>query len=279
MSSSHFFENNEMADISLNPKNGEIVLENASIYSVKFHRKTLKNITRIVLTNNELSEIEIPRMGKVNFIKLEKNHLREVKFGGPLPSLVSLDISTNGLQEINLPETPKLLRLNLSRNNIKSFGAQILNSLVVLDLSHNDLEEIVIPYLPSLEFVYLSGNNLRAIHIDPRNKLTLLNLSKNPSLGRLAKSWKKDNIPRVIEDLNYDYELSSLLEEEVQIDNLSNSEELEVPSEETPSMSDNDLEVFEEVSDETLDKSFSEDSTEEIVDRTGSPKLQNIFLF
>jgi len=122
---------------------------------------TMKNITRLTLSHNKISDLPaaIANMENMEILNLSNNSLQEV------PQSIS--------------HMPKLRILNLAMNKLESLprGFGSFPVLEVLDLSYNDLSDEGMPgnfwMMHCLRSLYLSDNNFQYLSPDIKHMINL----------------------------------------------------------------------------------------------------------
>merc|ERR1711994_986599 len=180
---------------------------------------TMRNITRLTLSHNKISELppaianlenmeilnlfnnalnEVPTslsgMSKLRILNLGMNRLKTLPRGfGSFPILEVLDLSYNMLNEDSLPENFFMLHtlraLYLSDNDIEILSPKIKNlvNLRILAIRDNELIEVPeeIGYCTSLRELHLQGNRLTVLppqlgQLEFLSSRKILKLDNNP---------------------------------------------------------------------------------------------------
>jgi len=180
---------------------------------------TMRNITRLTLSHNKISELppaianlenmeilnlfnnalnEVPTslsgMSKLRILNLGMNRLKSLPRGfGSFPILEVLDLSYNMLTEESLPENFFMLHtlraLYLSDNDIEMLSPKIKNlvNLRILAIRDNELVEVPeeIGYCTALRELHLQGNRLTVLppqlgQLDFLSSRKILKLDNNP---------------------------------------------------------------------------------------------------
>lgn len=131
--------------------------------------KDLKNLTKLTLTKNNLSNFELS-LENLKYLDISYNKIRELSTKiGNLKNLVSLNISNNELKKLpqSIGELKKLEMLNLGYNRLSKlcFGVVRLNKLTKLFLYHNKFTAIPIEIslLTKLKTLRLEYNQILSI--------------------------------------------------------------------------------------------------------------------
>lgn len=163
-------------------------------------RNDARNITQLVLTNNQISTIppQIQQYTALQHLRLDNNKLKKiVKEFSHLINLVHLYLPNNEIQELTT-EISNLINLQtliLNHNHLIFLSEEIgkLINLNHLQLNHNKLEELPedIGNLENLVNLYLDNNKLEFLPSNLSNLDKLQNLAlRNNKLKRLPESFK-----------------------------------------------------------------------------------------
>merc|ERR1711970_47348 len=209
-------------DEAANVQNAEIDFSDKSIASLEPDMSrmwAMKNITRLTLSHNKITEIppaiaslenmeilnvfnncleEVPisvsGMPKMRILNLGMNKLNSLPRGfGSFPNLEVLDLSYNNLNENSLPSNffimATLRALYLSDNEFEQLSPDIKNmkNLRILALRDNELVDVPqeIGELVGLRELHLQGNRLTVLppslgHLDFLSSRSILKLDNNP---------------------------------------------------------------------------------------------------
>lgn len=151
--------------------------------------KTLKQITKLDLSNKDLVEFPEDLFKCTNLRKLILSHNKLThipKQINVLKKLKVLDLSYNSLTAIyaNVYKLPKLTTLNVSNNNLSSVPKQLYDSSIrILIIHNNSIASIDEKFMSKLERLNISNNNLSSFVIS-RNSSSIRQLwiGNNPIL-------------------------------------------------------------------------------------------------
>lgn len=159
---------------------------------------TLKNLSRVDLSNNNLTEfpIELTFLSRVHYLNLEHNKISSFPTSfGELTALTYLKLSYNHIVSLpsSITELINLKELDVIFNQIKEipFLLSSLEKLSTLCLGWNKFEHIPqkVVSLPSLTSLRLQANEIRSIEL----------FRPMPSLSEFSISWNKlENPPESI---------------------------------------------------------------------------------
>lgn len=203
------------------------MLQNINLANNEFVVPPLKALQRqyffvsaVDLSRNKLKVVPADDSIMVNIKKLDlsfnplsketiKNVLGEPK------TIRDLNLAGTGITKLTQLETPFLIHLNLSFNNITSLGDKIFERTTLLeslDLSHNQLETIgnyseIWSLLKNLQTLNLSSNPIQSISqgdFDNLDTLRKLSISSLEQCEKIEKSAFK-SVPNLsyLEALNY----------------------------------------------------------------------------
>jgi Leucine-rich repeat (LRR) protein len=99
--------------------------------------------------------------------KVPQMKLKSLKSLHSLVNVVHLDVSGHGLSSMDgLDCFPRIVHLNLARNNIKQLRLPRLKSLESLDLSGNFISQLpkCLEHLATLKILHLAGNSLNVLN-------------------------------------------------------------------------------------------------------------------
>lgn len=145
------------------------------------------------IINHSLSDILVLNFSHNSIKQIDTN------VTNAFPNLIHLDVSHNQLQTFNLNlsgahnnNKSKLILLDLSSNQLRSFDGRQLNNLKYLDLSCNsivDATKLNLSELSDLAYVDLSGNSIKRLHRTLFQNLTKLKVVRLAG-NRLNKIYK-----------------------------------------------------------------------------------------
>lgn len=184
--------------------------------------KTLKQITKLDLSNKNLKQFPVEIFQCTNLTKLilSKNSISEIpKEIKLLRKLKVLDLSNNKIKQLyaDIFKLPKLETLNVSNNQIKSLPRQVIESKIKnlllqnnqitkvtgsissnlerLNVSHNQLSEFIIKQTNSkLRYLWISDNPIRIFQI---NKACIPELSNVYAFTQKADSDLAENYKKI----------------------------------------------------------------------------------
>jgi len=110
-----------------------------------------KNITKLSLFKNQLQEVSVPPLNKLEQLNLSGNQLRTLDLNN-FPELTECYLFKNQLVSLNLENLPKLIKLKANNNKIVEIefkGSEALQKLYLFD---NELEEVDMLSLPQLRY-------------------------------------------------------------------------------------------------------------------------------
>lgn len=193
---------NQLVELDLN---GNMVIDLAPLSNMKNLRKlnlsfnkinrltgleNLVNLRELNLSHNQIESFATLRSPNLERLNLSENFINEGILNFPqLPRLVVLDLSKNQISDLNgltLDRTPALKELKLRSNTIIQIG-QIgrFPGLVVLDLAENELMSVGgLKVLSDVDSIDLSHNKISNLVMgDLPVSLSVLNVSNNPILS------------------------------------------------------------------------------------------------
>lgn len=136
-----------------------------------FYPISLPKLTALNLANNSLMDIAIEEnYPSLSSLDISGNYLNEIDIT-KCSKLYSFNCANNKFTEIDNTHCPELVTLSCSNNQIKTLNLVHNPKLTNLGCDNNLLTKLDVSVLPSLTRLYCSGN-----------KLTTLNLSKNDYL-------------------------------------------------------------------------------------------------
>lgn len=147
--------------------------------------EAFSNLQALNLTENKLSELEIPaHLQQLRFLDVSDNKsLRKLSFGGALAALEKFDASDSKIDELMMPDGFKALKhIDLSRNKMQTFVFEgSAKYLEHLDISGNELEAFSLAgNFDSLKYLYLNDNHLKTLVIRSHlEELRVLHLRNN----------------------------------------------------------------------------------------------------
>lgn len=152
--------------------------------------KTLKQITKLDLSNKDLVEFPEDLFECINLRKLILSHNKLTyipKKINVLKKLKVLDLSYNRISTIyaNVYKLPKLTTLNVSNNELSSIPKQLYNSNIrVLIINNNSIASIDEKNISKLERLNISNNNLSSFIISSNlTRIRQLWIGNNPLLN------------------------------------------------------------------------------------------------
>ncbi|OHS95161.1 hypothetical protein TRFO_10643 [Tritrichomonas foetus] len=176
--------------------------------------KHLKNLKSLDISLNKLTTIDGPiessllTYENLTELKIRGNYLTDIpKSLEALKSLKILHLGNNRLLKFDLC-LPNLISLDLSSNQIQNFDQIRSNKIVSLNLSFNFLNEFHTQNFPNIRQLILTGNNLKEFSLaNDKNiifsSLTMLNISHN-----IIKEFEDvSNCAPKLEKLNISYNL------------------------------------------------------------------------
>ena len=107
-------------------------------------------------------------------------------------SLEELDLSGQGLEEIDLTDYPYLKRLNCSNNNLRYLDLSQNSQLIELNCSNNQLINLDLWFSPDLTQLDCSKNNLVYLDVTNSPKLVDLDCKENALAGLNVSKVRQD---------------------------------------------------------------------------------------
>lgn len=153
--------------LDTNGSNGNILLSEAlGIIDLEISSASISDLTGIEAFVNLVS------------LNVSDNNLNElnVTFNDKLESLNS---SENNLSSIDLSQNGKLISLNVANNNLQELTISATKSLTTLDGSNNSISSINLAELTALTAVDISNNLITTINATGLDQLTSINVSSN----------------------------------------------------------------------------------------------------
>jgi Leucine-rich repeat (LRR) protein len=141
-----------------------------------------KNITKLSLYNNRLSEVDI----------------------GPFTELKALNLARNRLTSLVIRQHDKLRKLYVFNNALSRLELENLPQLQELKASANQLESFRYRQLPRLAKVYMFDNKMEFIDIHSLPGLLYMDLRQNPMPDELYEEMDKMTGVTIVHDGNAD---------------------------------------------------------------------------
>ena len=155
----------------------------------------LKNLERLDLWGNSLSEVSLSNLPNLKELHLQSNPLSKVSLSGML-NLKILWLPGYAFSEVSLSDMPNLKRLNLQRNPLSKISLSNMPNLEYLSCGGNNVSEVSLSDMPNLKSPSLPGptisklslsglTNLTELHL-PGHSLSEISLSDMPNLTKLS---------------------------------------------------------------------------------------------
>ena len=150
---------------------------------------------------------------KITYIKLEETDLQDLTGIEYLPCLSGLSISGSKVTKLDISKCPEIVNVYAQRNQISSVK---LNNpkLVKLLLANNQIKSIDLSKIPSIEILNVSNNKLDSLDLTGRsslsslscfgNNIKTLDIIDNPDLKKLYNSGEKVDTGKVYGYFNKD---------------------------------------------------------------------------
>ena len=168
--------------------------ENPNLSTALFFEGS-EHLRSISMNKCDVSHFYPVSLPKLEAISVSYGSLMDMEIGEYYPSLSSLDVSHNYIQEIDVTSCSKLQTFNCTSNFMKKVNVTANPELINLFCEHNELKEINLSNNPKITSLSCSNN-----------KLTHLDVSKLPTLVRLV--CDSNNISRL--DLSQNSKLNRL---------------------------------------------------------------------
>ena len=163
--------------------------------SCEVTREQLANITNFVAQNKGITSANgLQYLSNLVSLNLSMNQIDNIDLSNNL-ALVSLVLVSNNLTEIDLSHNLSLTEIGLQSNKLTEIDLSHNTSLIYLDVTSNKLNNINVSANTTLETLTLWKNNLTEIDISHNlnliklnifeNKLTKVDLSHNPLLEEI----------------------------------------------------------------------------------------------
>ncbi|MFK7949521.1 MAG: leucine-rich repeat domain-containing protein [Saprospiraceae bacterium] len=162
-------------------------LENNSFQYFPYEVLELEHLEHLFLNNNQISHVNIePFLNASNSLttlEINENQLEAITGLENFPNLTHLDLSNNGLTELNV-NCPNLTRINLSSNDFRTIPNLTQTQCTFINLARNRIEALDFGQLPIwVEILEVQSNSIASIIIDAEkfsfSKLSELDVSNN----------------------------------------------------------------------------------------------------
>ncbi len=190
-----------------------------------------KNLKHLILSNNAITELEIPALPKLEKLNLSRNKIERIPESiQNLSGLKQLTLNYNSIQSVSpaIASLTKLEQLSFYQNKLTAIPESVyeLRALREIDLYHNEIERVgeQIAQLKNLEILYLSHNKILSLPLAVGNLSMLqeLYLSDNKLLELPASINQLQNL-KVMRVNN-----NRLLQGPVSLSQLANLENLDI---------------------------------------------------
>lgn len=123
-----------------------------------------KNATMIVLDDNTIAKASIKNLNKLELFSCTGCKISTFEADN-LPSLTSLYLDNNAIENISFKLTPRINQLTISLNQLKTINLSSLIYLRKLNLEHNQLQKLDISLNKDLQTLNLAGNKIKETDI------------------------------------------------------------------------------------------------------------------
>ncbi len=156
-----------------------LTLANCGLYTIELENN--KNLRALDLSGNKFHEISLAPVNGA----YEKTRLNVV------------NLSNNFISDLTLHETRVVTYLDLSHNELETFGYKDFDNIKYLDLSYNHLSAVELGYMTSAEHIDLSNNLFEELILPVTTTLKYVNLSNN--------SFTFSKLPYLVETEDFEY--------------------------------------------------------------------------
>lgn len=188
----------------------KLELENREVETISEDLSQYQHLRHIKLSGNRLQNIDvISKIPHILRLELKGNRINSLEIFNNEETfnfLQYLDLSNNNIKNLSAIKAPKLIHLNLTKNEIANVADfQGPSTLKILELRSNKISSLTgIKNLPSLQELYLAGNNivslegldelpsLKKLHIR-KNKIQIIEDEKVPDLAELEYLNLREN--------------------------------------------------------------------------------------
>lgn len=219
-------------EINLEPIIYEI--EGKDITSLKYCKNLEKlSLINLGLTDENIRDLEIHNMSKLEEIEISKNQIEEISFIEYLDNLRILKAENNHIKRLELESDSKIEKLYLKNNylQILDLKGEHLN---YVDLSDNRIKNIVFYRENNLKEIDLNNNYIKEIHssISFLSNLEKLSINNNyikdpSSIKKLDKLKEIDIRNNYIGNISFIKSLISLEMIDLRYNNIENIEPFE----------------------------------------------------
>ncbi|MFY0625364.1 MAG: Ig-like domain-containing protein [Reichenbachiella sp.] len=165
------------ADLGINDATGveffknitTLILQDNNLTSIDLTRNT--SLVSLYLRDNAISEIDVSKNVALELFNIRNNGLNALDLSKNI-ALKRTEFEVNNLNELDVTNNPDLLELYLQSNNLEEIDLSNNPALTSLRIHHNDLTEIDLSNNPGLRTLLVSGNDIETI-----------DLSNNPLLS------------------------------------------------------------------------------------------------
>ena len=139
----------------------------------------LTELVEIDASDNEITEVDISTLQKLEVLNLSNNQVSEIDFSRN-PNIKELYLDHNQLTAIEDFPTSNIIIADLSHNNLTSLSTDYAMSLTTLDVSYNQLNDLSVHYDTVLTDFDCSNNQINDLNIWSLDALVNFNCSNNP---------------------------------------------------------------------------------------------------
>lgn len=159
-----------------------LLVDGYQLYDIELDKAPL--LRSLVLKGTNLSYIDLQWLRCLYTLTLTGNRFSNVNLNTDIPGydknvLAHVDLSNNGLTDLNFTVGGNIKDLNVSHNNLSYLEVDKAYNLLSLDISYNDFAEIPVANLDSLKTLNAAGNRLSYLELPWQNTLVNLDCREN----------------------------------------------------------------------------------------------------
>lgn len=158
-------------------------IDGCELYGIELEKSpTLRSLS---LTGTALKYIDLSWQRCLETLTLRGNDFGSLDLTTDIPGydknvLNTIDLSSNGLYELNMTAHSGLKHVDLSHNSLTGLDISKAYGLLSLDISYNDFTSLATGDLDELETLNVAGNHLNHIDLPWQNTLRNLDCRDNP---------------------------------------------------------------------------------------------------